>query len=180
MDETSEVVSQEPINPEQEEAAEAQAVATENVEELRGKFQKALAQKKVWREKALEAQEKLKTIQPQVELRQNGGSQGSYATKDEMDEMYLASKGYNDEELKSLHVLAKGSGKRLREVSGMPEAEAIISFMRNKAKTQGTTPPPSQHVSVPSGQQKPLAQMNETERREWYGQKAEEIRRRGK
>ena len=180
MGETSEVVSQEPINPEQEEAAEAQAVATENVEELRGKFQKALAQKKVWREKALEAQEQLKTIQPQVELKQSGGSQGSYATKDEMDEMYLASKGYNDEELKSLRVLAKGSGKRLREVAGMQEAEAIVSFMRNKAKTQGTTPPPSQHVSVSSGQQKPVAQMNDRERQDWYAQKALEMQQRGK
>lgn len=178
MDETSEVVSQEPINPEAEEAAEAQAVATENVDELREKFQKALAQKKTWREKALQAQEKLKSVQPQ-EIKQSGVSP-AYATKDEVDEMFLASKGYSEDELKSLQVIAKGSGKRLRETVGMPEAEAIITFMRNKAKTQATTPPPSGRVSVPNTAQKPLSQMNDAERREDYARKAEAFSRRGK
>ncbi len=112
------------------------------------------------------------------ELKQQGGAQ-QYATVEDMDRTYLAARGYTDEEITSLNIVAKGTGKRLRDAATLPEANAIITSMRSKTKTQAATPSPSRHVNVQPGE-KSWATMTDAERRANYMNEVAKIPRRNK
>lgn len=133
--------------------------ATDLGDGLQEKFSKALAQKKHWREKALGYEAKLKELnnlgESDSEVR--AAPVRNRVTPDDVDMAYLAARGYSDPEIDSLRVLAKGTGKRLRDAASLPEAKPLIDWQRSKNKTEQATPASSSRVEVQAQSSDPRA-----------------------
>lgn len=107
------------LNPEVDETTETNELEDAELPEDK-KLETALAQKKHWREKAVDPksgktykallEEQLKKAEPQKPVDKEV-QPSTYVTKDEYEEGILrTSKGYSDEDLNVLKVISKGKG----------------------------------------------------------------------
>ena len=93
-----------------------------------------------------EEREKLKSVRDSVDVRHAP----SDVSVDDIDAAYLAARNYSDEEIDALRPLAKGSGKRLKDVMQLDGAKAIIEWKRAQKTSDAATPEPGRPV-VPQG-----------------------------
>lgn len=91
--------------------------------------------------------------------------QENTVTVDDVDMAILVAKGLSDDEIESLRPLAKGAGKRLRDVLLIPEAKVILDWKRSQTKSEQATPASSGRPIPVAGGSKPWAAMTEDERR---------------
>ncbi len=157
------------------ESTENTAASTEDVATLKAQMADLDAkQRKSW-ERAKEAEQKYYDLKKQVE---DSGKSLPTVSPDDVDMAYLAAKGYSDDEIKSLKVLAKGAGVRLRESASLPEAKPIIDWKRASQATTNATPQPSARAGV-LGQKtaKPFAEQSENERKASFAATAAKYRR---
>ena len=89
-----------------------------------------------------EEREKLKSVRDSVEVRR----EPSDVSVDDIDAAYLAARNYSDEEIDALRPLAKGSGKRLKDVVQLDSAKAIIDWKRSQKTGEAATPNPGRPV----------------------------------
>lgn len=110
-------------------------------------------------ERATKAEKKMYALKQEVGTKPSEG-----ASIEDVDTAILVAKGYNDDEINSLRVVARGTGKRLKDVADLPEAKAIVDWKRQNKKTEDATPAPSGRPVPLKPGQKAWAQMNEGER----------------
>lgn len=146
-------------------AKEDQQKQEDTIETLKEKNRKLF-------ERAKKAEEKLKKEKPDVEQRSSPTS----VDPDLIDtkvELRLA--GHNSDEIKFMENYARGSNKKLSEVSNLPEIKSAIEGMRNKKKTdQGTPAPSPRSGGQPSGEEKkPFAKLSRPEQQKAWRERLE-------
>ena len=92
-----------------------------------------------------EERSKLKSVRESVEVRR----EPSDVSVDDIDAAYLAARNYSDDEIDALRPLAKGSGKRLKDVVHLDSAKAIIEWKRAQKSSDAATPSPGRPIAPP-------------------------------
>jgi hypothetical protein len=73
----------------------------------------------------------------------------SDVSPEDVDAALLAARGYSDDEIDALKPLAKGTGKRLKDVIASDEAKAIVEWKRKNRQSQDATPAPGRPTAPP-------------------------------
>lgn len=142
---------------------EATAVPREKAVEL-------LKQKNHWKEKAIDPEtgkhyktlyeESVAAAKPKPEEQ---SVPQNVATKDDLAEIRLQSKGYSEEQIRSIKAYAKGQGKDPMEVLEDPFVQSALSAQKAREEVQSAVPAPTGRTISIEG--KSLTEMTPAERK---------------